>query len=222
MTRPISGVRMLDGLFQRLPLDTTRKTSAVTAHLRGAAYPRQDETGLWFRLHIQPQHEDVLWPIGNCRVLLDSHPIDVNLANAANLTIGPVGPGQHQLRAVAATKVVDFSAYVAARRRDLDTLDVAASSMTPTALAASDGAGPPRVDFELDGLRCSSSIDADEMLLIDIESPDVALAGTTVRAVVGTGIVECELKRWDDVAFCRITVPQDQWRNAPPEKESAS
>jgi hypothetical protein len=98
MTAPFDARSVLEGLFKRLAVDSSRRTFASTANLRAVMSPQRREGRTWMSLHIHPEHRDVPWPLPSCTVRIEGSGVTGEIGESGRVLLGPLAEGRYRLR----------------------------------------------------------------------------------------------------------------------------
>jgi hypothetical protein len=211
MTGSLDARVVLDGLFNKLKVDSARRTFASTPHLRAVASPERRDNGVWVSVHIHPEHGNVPWPLPSCGVRIAGSNVTAELTATGRLILGPVGEGEYQL-CLASPKVIQITSPALSRQLG-DAIQERlaprrawgsrprAGDVLPEQLAAAPQTPGSSRDTPLDVVspdgrfRIRVLEDEDDRIVLRVVTSELALERSTLRVSLEGVSGECVLER---------------------------
>jgi hypothetical protein len=211
MTGNLDARVVLDGLFNKLKVDSARRTFASTPHLRAVASPERRDNGVWVSVHIHPEHGNVPWPLPTCGVRIAGSNVTADITASGRLMLGPVDEGEYQL-CLASPNVIHITSPALSGqlgeaikerlgpRRSWGARP-RAGEVLPEPLAAAPPASGSSSDAPLDlespdgRFRIRVFQDEDDRIVLRVVTGELALERSTLRVSLEGVSEECVLER---------------------------
>ena len=210
MTGPLDARSVLEGLFKKLTVDSSRRTFASTANLRAVVSPQRRDGGVWMSLHIHPEHGGVPWPLPSVTVRIEGSDVTGEIGPSGRVLLGPVLEGQYRLRvdrpAIVAITSQELSFRLGARlKHGLQArwvgapgrLGAEASQERLAAAGPSDTPPMPPIDDVSDDGRVRIRLlqDADGRIVVRLATDNLELEGYAAHVSIDGLSGECVMER---------------------------